>query len=71
MWDALLSYSYKGNVRELRNIMERLVVLSEDGEIALEDLNGINFVACKALERRVQGVRGAKVTKQDAKFTLY
>ena len=38
MWDALLSYNYKGNVRELKNVIERLVVLSEDGVIALEDL---------------------------------
>ncbi len=38
VWDALLSYSYKGNVRELRNIIERLVVLSESGEILAEDL---------------------------------
>lgn len=36
--DALLSYSYKGNIRELRNIIERLVVLSDDGRISLEDL---------------------------------
>lgn len=38
VWDALLSYNYKGNVRELKNVIERLVVLSEDGVIALEDL---------------------------------
>lgn len=38
MWDALLSYSYRGNIRELRNVIERLVVLSEDGCISLEDL---------------------------------
>lgn len=38
VWNALLSYSYKGNVRELRNIIERLIVLSEDGEVFIEDL---------------------------------
>lgn len=38
VWKALLSYSYRGNIRELRNIIERLVVLSENGKIALEDL---------------------------------
>lgn len=38
VWNALLSYSYKGNIRELRNIIERLVVLSEDGTVFLEDL---------------------------------
>lgn len=36
--DFLLSYSYPGNIRELRNIIERLVVLSENGVIRFEDL---------------------------------
>src|SRR5512146_2251807 len=35
---ALQSYSYPGNVRELRNIIERAVVLGTTREIALEDL---------------------------------
>lgn len=34
----LLRYDYPGNIRELRNIIERLVVLSENGEILAEDL---------------------------------
>lgn len=38
VWEALLSYSYHGNVRELKNIIERLVVLSDCGVISLEDL---------------------------------
>lgn len=36
--DFLLSYSYPGNIRELRNIIERLVVLSENGIVRFEDL---------------------------------
>lgn len=38
--DALLSYSYPGNVRELMNICERLVVMSETELIDLKDLPG-------------------------------
>lgn len=38
IWDALLAYPYRGNVRELKNIMERLVVLSDNGVISMEDL---------------------------------
>lgn len=34
----LLSYDYPGNIRELKNIIERLVVLSEDGIIREMDL---------------------------------
>lgn len=35
---ALASYNYPGNVRELENIVEHAVVLSENGTIRLEDL---------------------------------
>lgn len=36
--DILLSYHYPGNVRELMNICERLVVMSESPQINMEDL---------------------------------
>lgn len=40
--DALLSYSYPGNVRELENILERAVALTENNSIQREDLNLTN-----------------------------
>lgn len=36
--DALLAYRYPGNVRELMNICERMVVMSESQRIDVEDL---------------------------------
>lgn len=36
--DALLKYSFQGNVRELVNILERSCTLSDDGTITVEDL---------------------------------
>lgn len=36
--DYLLNYHYPGNVRELKNIIERLVVLSENGIVEMEAL---------------------------------
>lgn len=33
VWSFLLSYQYPGNLRELKNIVERMVVLSEDGVV--------------------------------------
>jgi len=36
--DALLNYSYPGNVRELMNLCERLVVMSESEVIDVQDL---------------------------------
>ncbi len=35
---ALSKYAYPGNIRELENIIEHAIVLSEDGVIRLEDL---------------------------------
>jgi two-component system response regulator HydG len=36
--DAILGYGWPGNVRELQNAMERAVMLSKGGELALKDL---------------------------------
>jgi TyrR family helix-turn-helix protein len=36
--DALLAYTYPGNVRELMNLSERMVVMAEGRRINLEDL---------------------------------
>lgn len=38
--DALLKYPYPGNVRELMNICERIVVMSESELIEVQDLPG-------------------------------
>ncbi|WP_242698436.1 sigma-54 interaction domain-containing protein [Bacillus sp. SD088] len=35
---ALLQYQWPGNIRELRNVVERLVVFSENGELNITDL---------------------------------
>ncbi len=36
--NALLHYDWPGNIRELRNLIERLVILSKGGRITLDDL---------------------------------
>jgi DNA-binding NtrC family response regulator len=36
--DALMNYEYPGNVRELQNLVERVVVLKRKGYIGIEDL---------------------------------
>ncbi|WP_077329130.1 sigma-54 interaction domain-containing protein [Virgibacillus siamensis] len=35
---ALLQYQWPGNIRELKNVVERLIVFSENGDIKLDDL---------------------------------
>ena len=36
--EALCAYDWPGNVREVENLIERLVILSENGRIAADDL---------------------------------
>jgi len=40
----LLNYHYPGNVRELKNIVERLVVLSDNGVVRAEDIPDIRSI---------------------------
>ena len=36
VWDRLRSYQWPGNIRQLRNVMERAVVLAEGGRITID-----------------------------------
>jgi len=48
--EQLMAYDYPGNVRELKNIIERLAVLSVDGWISKED---INFTSRKRVNKNM------------------
>ncbi|WP_200868664.1 sigma-54-dependent transcriptional regulator [Bacillus cihuensis] len=52
----LLQYDYPGNVRELKNIIERLVVLSEDGVITKDTLP-----ICTNYEKKLDESRGFEI----------
>ncbi|MDO4582218.1 MAG: sigma-54 dependent transcriptional regulator [Bacillota bacterium] len=54
VWDFLLEYDYPGNIRELRNTVERLVVLSPNGHITAASLPILTHIKGRA-ERRING----------------
>ena len=56
----LWEYDWPGNVRELENLLERLVILSEDGHIALENLppNIRSYISEKKIPRPALGEEG-------------
>lgn len=58
--DALLAYTYPGNVRELINLCERLVVMSESDQIDVEDLPGSVAISvetgCHPVDRWKEGL---------------
>ncbi len=48
------AYSWPGNIRELKNAIERAVLLSEDGSLSLADFsNLINTVPINSLDRNI------------------
>lgn len=50
MMNKLSNYHWPGNIRELRNVLERGIILSNKGEIMLDTLDPDSSVALNALE---------------------
>lgn len=61
----LLQYDYPGNVRELKNIIERLVVLSEDGVITKDTLPICTNYEKKLVESRGFEIKPLKDIRKD------
>jgi len=54
LMEILTSYDYPGNIRELKNIIERLVVLSDNGVLKKRDLPAIKSGIEENLEINVE-----------------
>lgn len=54
--EYLVHYTYPGNVRELKNMIERMVVFSEDGMLRVDELSGVEAVE-KQEESTLRAVR--------------
>jgi DNA-binding NtrC family response regulator len=64
-WEALEAYSWPGNVRQLKNLVQRLVVLDSDGKISSSDLPG--EVRFGKLPERGAGGHGQTLPYADAR----
>ncbi|MBM4267108.1 MAG: sigma-54-dependent Fis family transcriptional regulator [Deltaproteobacteria bacterium] len=66
----LWEYDWPGNVRELENLLERLVILSEDGIIRVENLPaGIrSFISEKKIPKPVMSEEGLDLTHAVEEF---
>ena len=53
---VLISYDYPGNIRELRNIIERLTVMAEGDRITLEDAMRYNIFLSSAEQDKNSGL---------------
>lgn len=70
---ALLKHDWPGNIRELKNVIERLVVFSDNGEIKMDDIpfetddykssNG-NFASINENDNRSLNIRLQEVEKE-------
>jgi PAS domain S-box-containing protein len=76
---ALLRYSFPGNVRELENLMERVLIMSQGQEISLEDLPpevrgspptelGWNLPADLGLRQRLQAMEAEVIREAIKRF---
>lgn len=60
----LLSYDYPGNVRELRNIVERMIALSKNGEVTINDI--LMPIDCKNQGSSISGsIKGLKAARDN------
>lgn len=57
---VLMAYEYPGNVRELKNIIERLVVLAENGRVSLEDVQHYDVFSSKTQDESITSLKAIR-----------
>ena len=62
---VLTGYSWPGNIRQLRNVLERVTVLTRTGEVSLDDLPE-EIIACRAEAGEDGGPAARRVWTADA-----
>jgi len=60
VFDYLIKYDYPGNIRELKNILERAVILSRN-----------DFITCDALSENIKKKEIKKLQKTLLKYVMH
>ena len=67
--DALCSYSWQGNIRELRAVLERMVVMAESDILSIDDLPGKIRSAVGLEQRDDDGALGPQLPEDGLKLS--
>ncbi len=64
--EHLLKYSWPGNIRELKNLMERLCIFAQNGKITVEDLPHYIIKNRSVKKKTVKEIKPLKQIKEEA-----
>lgn len=67
---ALIGYNWPGNVRELENIIERMVIISNDNIIGMDDIPEFMLESCKCLDNLYTGSLNYKNSMEQFEINL-
>lgn len=68
VYAALKKYSWPGNVRELQNLVERLIILSENNRIGVENLPAYLLQTEFKLPKMLPGARTLSQVREEAEW---
>ncbi len=66
----LISYDFPGNIRELRNILERAVILSEEGLISASDIPLSKYFSNNCVEAQPDTLNLEQIEKETIQKAL-
>lgn len=62
---ALMGFDWPGNVRQLRNVIENMVVLACEGKLSVDDLPGEFRGPCQPIEQRAGALAGVSISEAE------
>lgn len=66
--DLLMKYDYPGNIRELKNMVERAVIMSEEGKILADDLPALKYARELSIPEHKASGDDLNLARMESKF---